>query len=347
VAATAVVALVLAPVQGRLQRGVDRWLYPDRKAAYAALEDLSEQTLIGRAGPELLQARLRQALRDPALVVAYQAPAAGRLVDADGAAVELPAGRRAAIELGGQPIGVLVTGREMSAELVRDVASRAAPLVEVVRLRLDLRRALTEAELSRARLLRVGYDERARLERDLHDGAQQRLVALGMSLRLAQRRLPGGVDVSGVLDAAVAEIGTAVGELRQLAHGIRPSCLDDGLVPALSSLVSSTPVPVTMEVTAGQLDPDLETTAYYVAAEAITNAVKHADPRHILLRVDKEDGELRVRIVDDGVGEAAPVTGSGLAGLADRVAAHGGRLAITSPRGTGTVIEAILPCASS
>ena len=347
VAATAVVALVLAPVRGRLQRGVDRWLYPDRKAAYAALEDLSEETLIGRAGPELLQARLRQALRDPALVVAYQAPADGRLVDADGAAVELPAGRRAAIELGGQPIGVLVTGREMSAELVRDVASRAAPLVEVVRLRLDLRRALTEAELSRARLLRVGYDERARLERDLHDGAQQRLVALGMSLRLAQRRLPGGVDVSGVLDAAVAEIGTAVGELRQLAHGIRPSCLDDGLVPALSSLVSSTPVPVTMEVTAGQLDPDLETTAYYVAAEAITNAVKHADPRHILLRVDKEDGELRVRIVDDGVGEAAPVTGSGLAGLADRVAAHGGRLAITSPRGTGTVIEAILPCASS
>jgi len=159
--------------------------------------------------------------------------------------------------------------------------------------------------------------------------------------------LPTGVDVSAVLDAAVAEIGTAVGELRQLAHGIRPSCLDDGLVPALSSLVTSTPIPVTLQVTASQLDPDLETTAYYVAAEAITNAVKHADPQHITLRVEASDGELHVRITDDGVGQAAPREGSGLAGLADRVGAHGGRLAIHSPRGLGTVIEAVLPCASS
>jgi signal transduction histidine kinase len=348
VAVTALVAVALAPVRGRLQRRVDRWLYPARKAAYAAVDELYQETVTGRAGPEQLQARLRQALHDPNLLVAYRGPADGRLADADGAPMgESMAERQAAVDLGGQSIGVLVPSRALSMELMRDIASRAAPLVELVRLRLDLRRALKEAELSRARLLRVGYEERARLERDLHDGAQQRLVALGMALRLTQRQLPTGVDVSGVLDAAVAEIGTAVGELRHLAHGIRPSCLDDGLVPALSSLVTSTPIPVTLQVTASQLDPDLETTAYYVAAEAITNAVKHADPQHITLRVEASDGELHVRITDDGVGQAALREGSGLAGLADRVGAHGGRLAIHSPRGLGTVIEAVLPCASS
>jgi signal transduction histidine kinase len=348
VAATALVAVVLAPVRGRVQRRADRWLYPARKAAYTTVDELYQETVTGRAGPELLQARLRHALHDPHLVVAYRGLADGQLADADGTPVdESLAGKQTAVELGGQSIGVLVPSRALSMELMRDIASRAAPLVELVRLRLDLRGALTEAELSRARLLRVGYDERARLERDLHDGAQQRLVALGMALRLAQRRLPTGVDVSGVLDAAVAEIGTAVGELRQLAHGIRPSCLDDGLVPALSSLVTSTPIPITLQVTACKLDPDLETTAYYVAAEAITNAVKHADPQQITLRVEANNDELHVSVIDDGVGDAAPREGSGLAGLADRVAAHGGRLAISSPRGAGTVIEAILPCASS
>ena len=132
----------------------------------------------------------------------------------------------------------------------------------------------------------MGYEERVRLERDLHDGAQQRLVSLGMALRLAQRRLSRGVDVFGVLDAAVAELGTAVSELRQLAHGIRPSCLDDGLVPALSGLVASTPVPIALQVTTAKLDPDLETTAYYVAAEAIANAVKHAGAQGISLNVE-------------------------------------------------------------
>jgi signal transduction histidine kinase len=233
-------------------------------------------------------------------------------------------------------------------ELLRDIAARAAPLVELVRLRVELRRALNEADQSRSRLLRVGYEERARLERDLHDGAQQRLVSLGMALRLAQRRLPrGGLDVSGVLDAAVTELATAVSELRRLAHGIRPSCLDDGLVPALSDLISSTPIPITLQVTASDLDQDLETTAYYVASEAITNAIKHACPRHITLDVAAGQGQLRVRISDDGHGRAVPRPGSGLAGLADRVGAHGGTLAIDSGHGHGTVVEAVLPCASS
>ncbi len=348
VAATALIAVLLAPARGRVQRRIDQWLYPARKAAFAAIDELHGDTVTGRARPEQLQGRLRVALRDPELVVGYRSPVAGEMVDADGSAlVSSATGQHADISLGSEVIGVLIVHRPASSELLRDVAGRTAPLVELVRLRVDLLRALREADESRSRLLRVGYDERVRLERDLHDGAQQRLVSLGMALRLAQRRLSREVDVSGVLDAAVTELGTAVSELRQLAHGIRPSCLDDGLVPALSGLVTSTPVPITLQVTTTKLDPDLETTAYYVAAEAITNAVKHAGAQVISLNVETRNGELHVRITDDGCGRAALREGSGLAGLADRVGAHGGRLDIDSRRGVGTVIEAVLPCASS
>jgi signal transduction histidine kinase len=133
--------------------------------------------------------------------------------------------------------------------------------------RRGLRHALREVEASRSRMLRAGYDERQRLERDLHDGAQLRLVSLEMALRLAQRRLAnGGVDVDGLLDQAVAELGTAVSELRQLANGIRPSCLDDGLAPALSVLIDTVPIPVDMRVSETKVDDDLQTTAYYVAS---------------------------------------------------------------------------------
>jgi signal transduction histidine kinase len=167
-----------------------------------------------------------------------------------------------------------------------------------------------------------------------------------MALRLAQRRLGRGVDVTTVLDEAVAELGTAVSELRQLAHGIRPSCLDDGLVPALSNLVSITHLPIILNVSAVDLEQDFETTAYYVAAEAITNAVKHAEAATITLDVVTVAGRLHVRVTDDGNGHAAPRPGSGLAGLADRVGAQGGRLSINSKTGAGTIIEAVLPCAS-
>ena len=345
VVVTALVAVLLAPAGRRLQRTVDARLYPARHAAFAAIDRLHRETQRAEAGPEELQDRLREALHDPALVVGIRTPVDAGVVDADGAPIHMPADG-IAVALGAQSVGLLSVRAPVSPQLVREIAARAAPLVEMVRLRVELRRALLEADESRARLLRVGYEERVRLERDLHDGAQQRLVALGMALRLAQRRQSRGVDVSGVLDEAVAELGTAVSELRQLAHGIRPSCLDDGLAPALSHLVSSTPTPISLRVNTAQLDPDLETTAYYVAAEAITNAVKHADARHITLNVDAVDGLLHVRVSDDGTGRAAIRDGSGLAGLADRVGAHGGHLSVRSRHGRGTVVEAVLPCAS-
>ena len=345
VAVTAGVAVLLVPVARRVRGAVDARVYPARHAAFIAVDELRRETLEAGASPEELQGRLRDALHDPDLVVGYRTRADDAVVDADGTPIPVR-DRSVDVTLGARCIGLLSVGVPASSELARAIADRAAPLVELVRLRLELRQALLAAEESRARLLRVGYEERLRLERDLHDGAQQRLVALGMALRLAQRRMSRGVDVAGVLDEAVAELGTAVSELRQLAHGIRPSCLDDGLVPALSHLVSSTPLPITLHVTTGELDADLETTAYYVAAEAITNAVKHARAHHISLDVDTADGQLHVRVSDDGSGQAAVRAGSGLAGLVDRVGAHGGQLSVESRRGVGTVVEAVLPCAS-
>ena len=345
IAVTAGAAVLLAPLGKRLQGLVDTHLYPTRHAVFQAITELHRQTLEGQAGPEQLQPRLRDVLADPTLLVGYCLPSNGTLVDADGATLELPE-PRVDITIAGKPIGVLSTHAPIAGELVRAIASRAAPLVELVGLRLELRQALGEAEASQARLLRVGYEERIRLERDLHDGAQQRLISLGMALRLAQRRLGRGVDVSAVLDEAVAELGTAVSELRQLAHGIRPSCLDDGLVPALSHLVDTTHLPIALHVSAADLDQGVETTAYYVAAEAITNAVKHAEATSIALDVAIVAGQLHVRVADDGNGRAVPRPGSGLAGLADRVGAQGGQLSIRSGRGAGTTIEAILPCAS-
>jgi signal transduction histidine kinase len=348
VAATALCAALLWPLRSRLQRRIDSWLYPARKRAYVALDQLHTDSIAGNARPEELQSVLQTALHDPGLRVAYLVPNSGTYADAIGAPFLDGLSGSTSVSLGNDQIGAIVAGPQTSRELLAQVARYAAPLVEVVRLRVELSIALREIEASRRRLLQVGYDERVRLERDLHDGAQQRLVSVGMALRLAQRQLPrGGIDISGVLDEAVAELGTAVSELRRVAHGIRPACLDDGLLPALSDLVRSTPIPVRVNVQAHALAGDLETTAYYVAAEAIANAIKHSDAQHIDLDVDARGDLLYIRIADDGLGGAKARSGSGLAGLADRIGASGGSLEITSPDGLGTVIEAVLPCGSS
>jgi signal transduction histidine kinase len=345
VAATALCALLLAPLRARLQRRVDRWFYPARRAALAAIEDLSRQTATTQSRPEQLESVLQRALGDPTLRIGFVLGSGSGVVDLaghplDGAATSVP------VLLGGEQIG-LVRASRTSRELLRDIAAASSPTVEVIRLRLGLRQALHDVEASRSRMLRAGYEERQRLERDLHDGAQLRLVSLGMALRVAQRHLSnGGVDVNGLLDEAVAELGTAVSELRQLAHGIRPSCLDDGLGPALSVLVSSVPIRVEMQVSEASLDGDVQTTAYYVASEAIANAVKHSRADRIVLHVDPRGNDLYVRIEDDGVGGAVQRDGSGLARLADRVGAHGGTLFVSSPHEGGTIVEAILPCAS-
>jgi signal transduction histidine kinase len=337
---TAVAALVLLPALRAVRRQVDARMYPLRRAALAAVSDLHDEVSAGRARPEQLEATLREALRDPGLRVGFRVPGGDDFLDTAGSPVG-PDG--VPVLLDDQRTGVLVPGSgPASPELLREVAGRCSTLVEVVRLRAEVAAALREAESSRTRLVEIGYEERRRMERDLHDGAQQRLVSLGMQLRLAQRHLgDGSVDVDGLLDESVAQLGTAVAELRQIAHGLRPSSLDDGLPAALSNLVRHVPMVVDMDVDDGPLPDTVATTAYYIASEAITNAVKHAEATRIVLQVHRRDGQLLVRVTDDGRGGARLGVRSG---LRDRVAALGGSLRVASPDGQGTEVEAALPC---
>jgi signal transduction histidine kinase len=354
--ATALSALALTPLRVRLQRRVDRRLYPLRTAVRSALTGLRERIDAGTAQPEDLEPTLRAALRDPDLRIGYLLPGRADPVDAQARPVRPGPLGEVPVLLGGSPVGVLLPAAPAaSRELLREAAAASALLVEVIRSRLKLNAALREVAESRARLLHAGYRERRRLERDLHDGAQQRLVSLGMAIRLAQRHLTerrpdDPVDVNGLLDQAVAELGTAVAELRAIAQGLRPAQLDSGLAPALRSLAVSVPLAVHLdlgeeELRAEPLPEDVATTAYYVACEALANVVKHAQAERIELSVARADGRLLIRVHDDGRGGAAPRPGSGLTGMIDRVAAAGGRLTVGDHRPTGTVVEAVLPCA--
>ncbi|GAA1617422.1 hypothetical protein GCM10009789_84220 [Kribbella sancticallisti] len=342
-AATAVCAVMLAPLRARLQRLVDRRLYPPRRAAMLAIEDLQRRIHTEQAQPEELEKSLRTALRDPTLRVGLLVPGASGFIDATGR----PVGTSGAVPvmLGGAQIGLLAGASGPA--VLRAVATGAASLVEVTRLRAELAGALREVEASRARLVQAGDEERRRLERDLHDGAQQRLVSLGMAMRLAQRHLDDGtVDVNGLLDQGVAELSTAIAELRQIAHGLRPTSLDDGLDAALRAITRTLPIPVRLQIAPGDLPDDLATTAYFVAAEAVTNAAKYSQATSIDVEVAQSAVDVRIRVEDDGCGGAMPRPGSGLSGLVDRVAAVGGSLSMHSPAGRGTTIEAVLPCGS-
>jgi len=346
-AVTAAAMLGLVPAWRRLQRAVDRRVYPMRWAALTAIEDLRAAISAGRADPEQLQDVLRGALRDPGLRVAVYFPGAGGYLDTDGKPLELAA-TAAPVSVRGRQVGAIVSNGPAPVQLQREIAAASAMLVEMVRLRLELTAALREVAASRSRLQRVGDEERRRLERDLHDGAQQRLVSLGMALRLTQRHLKdGSIDIDGLLDEAVAQLGTAVAELREVAHGLRPGCLGEGLYPALSALAESATLPIDLEVDAdGGIPDDIASTAYYVVSESVANAVKHAHASRIRLQVVQAGGQLSVRVADDGRGGAAMRPGSGLSGLSDRVAAADGTLDIQSPPSEGTTVKVLLPCAS-
>jgi signal transduction histidine kinase len=229
---------------------------------------------------------------------------------------------------------------------MREVLREAHIPLELARSRIELKQALEEVAASRSRLLQTGDAERRRLERDLHDGAQQRLVAIGMMLRLAQQRADPSDAMQEAVGRAVGELQEAVRDLRRLANGVRPRSLDEGLSPAIRSLVRSCPVAVDVRIDADGVPDALVTTAYYVVAEGLTNALKHAEATRVLIEVERDDGRLRVSVADDGRGGAAVTPSSGLAGLRDRVAATGGDLTVASPEGRGTRVEAVLPCGS-
>jgi len=229
----------------------------------------------------------------------------------------------------------------------RDEEVRMALSAENEQLTAELRAKVEELRASRARIVAAGYRERRRVERDLHDGAQQRLVALTMNLRLARDKLASEPTAAAeLLEEALSEVGAATVELRELARGIHPAILSDrGLDAALGGLAERSPVPVAILETPGERLPEaVELASYFVIAEALTNVARYAEAEGATVRVTRRDGLVEVEVRDDGVGGADPAAGSGLRGLADRVAALEGRFEVGGGVGEGTTVRASIPC---
>lgn len=234
---------------------------------------------------------------------------------------------------------------EISAAPIRDdegnVLSHMALFADIT----ERKRHEEELRASRARIVEAADDARRVLERNLHDGAQQRLVALSLSLRLAQAKVGSAPDEAvAVLEAAREELAAALDELRELARGIHPAVLTDrGLAAAVETLANRSPVPVEFETPAEELPRQVEAAAYYVIAEALANVIKYAGATGVKVGVARENGRAVVTVSDDGVGGADPAEGSGLSGLSDRVEALGGTLTVESPTGRGTCVTASIP----
>jgi signal transduction histidine kinase len=307
------------------------------------------------APPSELRGALARALGDPTLEVAFWLPERGVFADAAGAPVELPAdGARAVTQLehGGEPLAAIIHDTSLleEPELVRAAGAAARLALENAQLQAETRAQLAQVKESRVRIVAAADEERRRIERDLHDGAQQRLAALALQLRTAQRRLDSGAadpSVEALLESAVAELQAANAELRELVRGVYPAILtEDGLAAAIESLALRTPFPIELDVVEERFPAQVEATAYFVACEGLANVAKHAQASKAAVQVSQREGLLRVEVADDGVGGARPVAGSGLSGLADRVEALGGRLRIDSSPGGGTTIVGEIPCAS-
>jgi len=303
--------------------------------------------------PGSVRDALARTLGDPSLELALWLPERGGYVDVEGRPLGLPDtdADRAVTVLGpaSTPVAALIHDPALleRRSLLASAGAAARLALENERLQAELRAQLTELRASRARIVSAGDEERRRLERDLHDGAQQRLLSLGLALQLARAKL--GPDANGALATiaeAEGELRAALDELRELARGIHPAVLtEQGLGAALRSLAQRSPVPVTIvDVPDERLAGPAEAAAYFLVSEALANAAKHADATHVRVRVTHVDGRVLVDVEDDGVGGADPARGSGLRGLADRVVALDGELGVESSPGSGTHVHAEIPC---
>jgi signal transduction histidine kinase len=322
------------------------------RARRATVGDLVVQ--LEQTPPEGLRDALARGLGDPTLEVAFWLPERRGFADAEGRPVVLPADEAGQavtrLEHDGEPLAVLVHDPALrdEPELIEAATAAARLALENARLSAELHAQLEKVKESRARIVSAGDAERRRIERDIHDGAQQRLVALALELRSGQLRArqTGDAEVEQLLASAVDDLQAAVDELRELARGVHPAILtEEGLAAALESLVLRAPIPVDLEEAPEfRLAPEVEATAYFVACEGLVNIVKHAGASAAALSARRLDGLLVVEIVDDGVGGAE--LGSGLRGLTDRVEALGGRLRVVSSPAEGTRIVAEIPCGS-
>jgi signal transduction histidine kinase len=322
----------------------------DDRLARSAVGDLFVE-LRGKPDPAELRAALARALRDPSLTLAYWLPEFGSWADIEGRPVVLPqdGGRAATLvaDRDGAPVAALVHDASLLDDrgLLDAVAAAAAMSLENARLSVELLARLEELRGSRARIVEAGDSERRRLERNLHDGAQQRLVAIALQLRLLENRVRDDPDAAQMASAAGEELKRSLDELRELARGLHPAVLEHGLGAALDALATRSEIPTTVRCNVpGRLPEAVELAAYFVAAEALTNVAKYAHAREASISAWR-DGEVAVvEVSDDGIGGADDSKGSGLRGLADRVEALDGRLRVVSPEGAGTVVTAELPC---
>jgi signal transduction histidine kinase len=332
-----ITALPFAFLMGLLRSSLSR---------VGAVSDLFE-----RLGGLSARDALAEALGDDSLALAYWLPDRGRYVDADGHAVALPAsgGDRAVteIERHGAPVAAIVHDPALleDRELVRTAGVAAALALENERLAAELRARYDDLRAASARLVTAGDAARRRIERDLHDGAQQRLVALSFTLSLARRRAEPNSPTASLLETAVTELMAGLSELRDLARGIHPAVLTErGLDHALAGLAARAPLPVTISARLDErLPAAVEAAAYFVVMEALTNVAKYASATSAEVTIQQINGDLVIEVADDGVGGADPASGTGLLGLADRVTALGGRLDVASPPGGGTIVRAELP----
>jgi len=293
-----------------------------------------------------IRARLAEALGDRSLVVGYRLPETDAYVDDAGEPVELPApgSGRVVTRVGeeGEPLAILVHDEGVLADpgLLASVAAAARVAVANARLQAEARARAAELEASRLRIVTAGDAQRRRLEEELRLGAERRLGSVAALLAGAREAADDGAAIA----ALEHELDEARHELREFAQGVHPAALTDGgLMPAIAALADRSPVPVAVQGELGRLSPALEAALFFVCSEALANAAKHADASRITVDVRQEAGRVAVSISDDGVGGADPRGGSGLRGLADRIDALGGRLAVESPPGGGTRVTARLP----
>ena len=302
--------------------------------------------------PAGLRDALARALRDPSLTLAFWLSQYQVYADLEGRPVDLPregSGRETTlIELRGEHVAALLHDASLreEPELLDAVTAAVGIALENARLQSELLARLEELRGSRARILEAAQSERRRLERDLHDGAQRRLVALSLELGLLGERLDSDPETSRALEQARDELVESLHELRELARGIHPAVVaGHGLEVALESLVARAPVPVRLTVDLdGRLPERIEMAAYYLVSEGLANVAKYARAAGAKVDITRRNGELVVEVVDDGVGGANTDGGSGIRGLADRVEALGGRLRVWSPGGGGTRVRAEIPC---
>jgi signal transduction histidine kinase len=341
---TGVVLLVIAPgglvltlatllFVGTLIRAMDRTLLGARRTLEGPVREM-----------------LAESLGDRSLSIAYWLPDRGIFVDERGWPADLPepgSGRAwTAVERDGQRVAAIIHDDELDAgtELVHAAAATAALAIDNERLKADLRARVQELRRSRLRIVEAADDARRRLERDLHDGAQQQLVSLALDLRLLRARL-GDHDAAELVDNAAGRLADALAELRELARGIHPAILSErGLEPAVEVLAERCPIPIDWSVDLAERPAaSAEAAAYFVVSEGLTNVAKYVPHGHASVRIARDGDALQVVVADDGPGGVDVGSGSGLRGLADRVSALEGTLEIDSPPGEGTRMVARIP----